>query len=176
MRKARDSAKARDRVQTRVGSVLGSTGCHPVVSGSLPGTSSHSNAGARNTKGFSASCREGQASSLCSPARFITHTKKLRDVETPLANFFASGVLALCEKLGPILWQLPPNLEWNKERVSQLKARAWTKIDISWPLRYATSKGGQIFQPLTFQCILPLRGTMWIGRSMRRLLKLQSSR
>jgi uncharacterized protein YecE (DUF72 family) len=102
--------------------------------------------------------------------------KKLRDVETPLANFFASGVLALCEKLGPILWQLPPNLGWNKERVSQLKACAWTKIDISWPLRYATSKGGQIFQPLAFQRIRPLRGTMWIGRSMRRLLKWQSSR
>jgi uncharacterized protein YecE (DUF72 family) len=73
--------------------------------------------------------------------------KKLRGVETPLANFFASGVLVLCEKLGPILWQLPPNLGWNKERVSQLKERAWTKIDISWPLRYATSRGGQIFQP-----------------------------
>jgi len=39
--------------------------------------------------------------------RFITHLKKLRDVEAPLANFFASGVLALGEKLGPVLWQLP---------------------------------------------------------------------
>ena len=28
-------------------------------------------------------------------ARFITHMKKLRDVKAPLANFFASGVLAL---------------------------------------------------------------------------------
>ena len=42
-------------------------------------------------------------------ARFITHMKKLREVEVPLANFFASGVLALEEKLGPILWQFPPN-------------------------------------------------------------------
>src|SRR6476660_1754325 len=39
--------------------------------------------------------------------RFITHMKKLNGVETPLANFFASGVLGLKEKLGPILWQLP---------------------------------------------------------------------
>jgi uncharacterized protein YecE (DUF72 family) len=38
--------------------------------------------------------------------RFITHMKKLRRVEAALANFFASGVLALREKLGPILWQL----------------------------------------------------------------------
>ncbi len=39
--------------------------------------------------------------------RFITHLKRLQDVEAPLANFFASGVLALDQALGPILWQLP---------------------------------------------------------------------
>ena len=51
-------------------------------------------------------------------ARFITHMKKLNDVETPLANFFASGVLALGHKLGPILWQLPPNLGFHPERLA----------------------------------------------------------
>jgi uncharacterized protein YecE (DUF72 family) len=51
-------------------------------------------------------------------ARFITHMKKLNDVETPLANFFASGVLALEHKIGPILWQLPPNLGFNPERLT----------------------------------------------------------
>jgi uncharacterized protein YecE (DUF72 family) len=40
-------------------------------------------------------------------SRFITHNKKLKNVHTPLANFFASGVLLLKEKLGPILWQFP---------------------------------------------------------------------
>ena len=35
--------------------------------------------------------------------------KKLRGVEAALANFFASGVLALGAKLGPVLWQLPPD-------------------------------------------------------------------
>jgi len=39
--------------------------------------------------------------------RYITHLKRLRDVESALANFFASGVLALPPKLGPFLWQLP---------------------------------------------------------------------
>ncbi len=48
--------------------------------------------------------------------RFITHMKKLREVKVPLANFFASGVLALEEKLGPILWQFPPNFGWNEKR------------------------------------------------------------
>jgi uncharacterized protein YecE (DUF72 family) len=48
--------------------------------------------------------------------RFITHMKRLRDIEIPLANFFASGVLRLREKLGPILWQFPPMFRWNKEK------------------------------------------------------------
>ena len=49
-------------------------------------------------------------------SRFITHMKKLRDVEIPLANFLASGLLALREKLGPLLWQFPPNLGFHEER------------------------------------------------------------
>ncbi len=49
-------------------------------------------------------------------SRFITHMKKLKDVDVALANFFASGVLLLREKLGPILWQFPPQLAFNEER------------------------------------------------------------
>jgi uncharacterized protein YecE (DUF72 family) len=46
--------------------------------------------------------------------RFITHLKRLRDVEIPLANFFASGVLALGPTLGPFLWQLPERLPFDR--------------------------------------------------------------
>lgn len=49
--------------------------------------------------------------------RFITHMKALRDVETPLANFFASGVLALGPQLGPVLWQLPERVHFDAERL-----------------------------------------------------------
>jgi uncharacterized protein YecE (DUF72 family) len=49
--------------------------------------------------------------------RFITHMKKLSDVDVPVANFLASGVLALEHKLGPILWQLPPNLGYSEDRM-----------------------------------------------------------
>jgi|CXWL01.1.fsa_nt_gi uncharacterized protein YecE (DUF72 family) len=44
---------------------------------------------------------------------FITHVKRLKNVETPLANFFANGVFRLEKKLGPILWQLPPSLKFD---------------------------------------------------------------
>jgi uncharacterized protein YecE (DUF72 family) len=55
--------------------------------------------------------------------RFITHMKKLSGIETPLANFLASGVLALDQKLGPILWQLPPNLGFNADRMDAFFAQ-----------------------------------------------------
>jgi uncharacterized protein YecE (DUF72 family) len=90
--------------------------------------------------------------------RFVTHMKKLRDVETPLANFFASGVLALGDKLGPVLWQLPPVLGYDPARLAnffallprrtteaaalaerhdaRLENRSWTTTDADRPLRH----------------------------------------
>ncbi len=55
--------------------------------------------------------------------RFVTHMKKLAGVEAPLANFFASGVLALGGKLGPVLWQLPPTLGLDPERLARFFAQ-----------------------------------------------------
>ena len=46
--------------------------------------------------------------------KFITHVLRLRDADTPLANFFASGLANLREKLGPVLWQLPPFLRYDE--------------------------------------------------------------
>ncbi len=49
-------------------------------------------------------------------SRYITHMLKLRNFDHPLANFFASGLLLLGASLGPILWQLPPQLPWDEAR------------------------------------------------------------
>ena len=92
-------------------------------------------------------------------SRFITHHKKLHDVETPLANFFAAGVLLLKEKLGPIVWQFAPNFIFKAERLTaflellprhtedaarlaskhdhRLHGRSWTQTDAKRRLRYA---------------------------------------
>jgi len=51
--------------------------------------------------------------------RFITHLRRLKEPATPLANFFASGVLRLRDKLGPFLWQLPPSLPYQRERLEE---------------------------------------------------------
>jgi uncharacterized protein YecE (DUF72 family) len=41
---------------------------------------------------------------------------KLRNIEQPLANFFASGLLELGPKLGPFLWQFAPQMRFSRER------------------------------------------------------------
>jgi uncharacterized protein YecE (DUF72 family) len=46
--------------------------------------------------------------------RYVTHILRLKNVRTPLANFFASGVFNLREKLGPMLWQFPPSLKYDE--------------------------------------------------------------
>lgn len=107
--------------------------------------------------------------------RFITHMKKLRGVETALANFFASGVLALKDKLGPVLWQLPPNLGFDHDRLREffallprnlreasnlgkkhddkLKARPFIKVDpaiAKRPLRHTLEVRHQSFMTPDF--------------------------
>ncbi len=92
--------------------------------------------------------------------RFITHMKRLREVQAPLANFFASGPLALGDALGPVLWQLPANLRFDADRVAGFLTllphstgaaarlardhdgkvaadRAWTQTCVDRPLRHA---------------------------------------
>jgi uncharacterized protein YecE (DUF72 family) len=81
--------------------------------------------------------------------RFLTHMKRLNDPVAPLGNFVASGILRLGPKLGPVLWQLPPNFHFNHEKLDaffrllprdthaaaacgrrhdqRLKARAWLR-------------------------------------------------
>ncbi|HEY4249733.1 MAG TPA: DUF72 domain-containing protein, partial [Roseomonas sp.] len=92
-------------------------------------------------------------------SRYITHMRRLREVETPLANFFASGLLRLGAKLGPILWQFPPRMAFDPERFrsflallprdtdqalalarrhdARLAGRAWLTCAVRQPLRHA---------------------------------------
>ena len=92
---------------------------------------------------------------------------KLRQVETALANFLASGVLALGRKLGPLLWQFPPQLGFDPERLDgflkllpvdtsealalarghdrRVAGRAYLKVDFAQPLRHAIEIRHQSF-------------------------------
>jgi uncharacterized protein YecE (DUF72 family) len=112
--------------------------------------------------------------------RYITHMLKLRGVERALANFFASGVLALRDKMGPFLWQLPPVLRYDvpvlerflaslprdseaalelaRRHDQRMVGRAWLQIDRNRKLRHA----------------LEIRHESFIDRSFVRLLRRQN--
>jgi uncharacterized protein YecE (DUF72 family) len=112
-------------------------------------------------------------------SRFITHMKKLRDVATPLANFFASGVLALGDKLGPFLWQLPPIFRFDaasEQRLARffdllprdteaaatlarrhdrrVSRRSWLRTDRRRPLRHAVEVRHDSFRTPRFLRLL----------------------
>ncbi|HVX44958.1 MAG TPA: DUF72 domain-containing protein [Mycobacteriales bacterium] len=101
-------------------------------------------------------------------SRYISHMKKLAGIEQPLANFLASGLLALDDRLGPILWQLPPTLGFDAERLDaffavlprttgeaaefakghdeRIKHGALTEAPSDRPLRYALEVRHQSFR------------------------------
>jgi uncharacterized protein YecE (DUF72 family) len=52
-------------------------------------------------------------------SQYITHQRRLREIEAPLSNFFASGLLKLGKKLGPILWQFPPSFKFDSKLIER---------------------------------------------------------
>lgn len=92
-------------------------------------------------------------------SRYVTHMLRLVGVRTALANFYASGVLALGPTLGPFLWQLPERVEFDAEVLeaflaalprttgdalrlarqhdARLDGRTWLEIEADVPLRHA---------------------------------------
>ena len=108
--------------------------------------------------------------------RFVTHMKKLTGLDVPLANFFASGVLALGDQLGPVLWQLPPTLGYDADRLAaffallprttleaarlathhdqRLDGRAVTTTDNDRPLRHALEVRHASFETVEFVQLL----------------------
>ncbi|MFK4083677.1 DUF72 domain-containing protein [Kribbella sp. NPDC020789] len=104
--------------------------------------------------------------------RFVTHMKRLAGVDAPLANFFASGLLALGNKLGPVLWQLPGNfrydgprlaaffeslprttsaaLELAKQHEDRMKDRVFLEVRAEQPIRYALEVRHDSFENAEF--------------------------
>lgn len=92
-------------------------------------------------------------------SRYVTHMLRLVGVRTALANFYASGVLALGPTLGPFLWQLPERVEFDPDVLAaflaelprttgdalalahqhddRLDGRTWLEIEADVPLRHA---------------------------------------
>jgi uncharacterized protein YecE (DUF72 family) len=108
--------------------------------------------------------------------RFLTHMLKLRGIEKPLANVLASGVFALRDKLGPFLWQFPPQLRFAPDKIEhflsllpqdtgqalalarghdeRMDGRALLEIDAVRPLRHAVEIRHQSFADAAFIALL----------------------
>jgi len=104
--------------------------------------------------------------------RYITHIRRLRDVATPVANFLASGLFNLKEKLGPILWQFAPNFKFDPERFETflkllphdtqeaaavarkhddwMAERVQLKVDAKRPMRHAVEIRNESFLTSSF--------------------------
>jgi uncharacterized protein YecE (DUF72 family) len=92
-------------------------------------------------------------------SRYITHMLRLANIRKPLANFFASGVLRLGRKLGPILWQFPPQFRFDPKKIEaffnllprdtataqalarrhdkRVSGRSWLRVAEKFKLRHA---------------------------------------
>ncbi|MCR2763747.1 DUF72 domain-containing protein [Microbacterium sp. zg.B48] len=101
-------------------------------------------------------------------SRYITHMMRLRNIDTAMANFLASGVLMLGRQLGPILWQLPERLAYDPDGLEtflaglprttgaalalarghdeRLDGRSWLAIDADLPIRHALEPRSATFE------------------------------
>ena len=108
--------------------------------------------------------------------RYITHVRRLNDIEKPLANFLASGIFNLEEKLGPLLWQFPPSFKFDAERMehflallphdtgaalavargraARMTGRARLRIDTPRPMRHAIEIRNESFVDPAFIALL----------------------
>lgn len=112
--------------------------------------------------------------------RFLTHLKRLRDPREALANFLASGLLALGPKLGPIVWQTPADLPYDpelvdpfldllprstsaalelaRERHERMAGREVLEVDADAPLRHAFEPRHPSFDSPEFASAVAARG------------------
>lgn len=109
-------------------------------------------------------------------SRYLTHVLRLREVTRPLANFFGSGLLRLGHKLGPILWQFPPNFRFDFRRMEsffkllprdfvgaaqlarrhdkRISGRSWMRVRENYMIRHAVEVRNNSFLSLDFVHLL----------------------
>ena len=100
-------------------------------------------------------------------SRYLTHMLRLKSISKPLANFFGSGLLRLGPKLGPILWQFPPDFRYDLRRLEsffkvlprtftaaaqlarrhdkRISGRSWMRVDEDRAIRHAIEIRNETF-------------------------------
>src|SRR5947209_13717759 len=73
---------------------------------------------------------------LKAPQR-ITHIARLKEVESPL-RYFCDTALGLGAKLGPLLFQLPPNFKKELDRLDEVLRLVPPEIRTAWEVRHGS--------------------------------------
>jgi len=109
--------------------------------------------------------------------RFITHIRRLREVETPLANFLASGPLLFGKKLGPFLWQFPPNFKYDHELLENFFKQLphdsveAAKVANQHDLRIRTEEGLEIQGKFPVRHAIEIRNKSFVNTEFIELLR-----
>lgn len=85
--------------------------------------------------GWLAKAQPGTTFAVKGP-KYVTHIRRLHEVDESVEIFLRSGVLGLGSALGPILWQLPPSLAFEPDLVGGFLTRLPDERD-GVRLRYA---------------------------------------
>jgi uncharacterized protein YecE (DUF72 family) len=80
-------------------------------------------------------------------SRFITHIKRLKNIEQPLDTFLGRAKI-LKDKLGPLLYQLPPNMHRNDARLESFLSLLPQELKHVLEFRHESWLGEGVFEIL----------------------------
>src|SRR2546426_5470809 len=83
---------------------------------------------------------------LKAPQR-ITHIARLKEVESPL-RYFCDTALGLGAKLGPLLFQLPPNFKKELDRLDEVLRLVPAEIRTAWEFRHGSWFDEEVYKVL----------------------------
>jgi uncharacterized protein YecE (DUF72 family) len=101
---------------------------------------------AKAVAGWDAATPPGFTFVLKAPQR-ITHIARLRDVDDPLRYFLETG-RKLGPKLGPILFQLPPNFKKDVARLNDLLTQFPADLRCAWEFRHESWFADDVYEAL----------------------------
>jgi len=101
---------------------------------------------AKTVAGWDAATPEGFPFVLKAPQR-ITHFARLRNIDEPL-RFFLDSIRKLNAKLGPVLFQLPPNFTKDLARLSDLLTQFPTDVRAACEFRHASWWSDDVYELL----------------------------
>jgi uncharacterized protein YecE (DUF72 family) len=93
-------------------------------------------------------------------SRFITHIKRLKGVKTAWKTFL-NNASCLKEKLGPILFQFPPNFRADEENIKRLEK--FLKMIKNKSLRFAFEFRHKSWRDEKIYNLLKKYNTAWVG-------------